>query len=125
MHVNRRLDAVVLERLANHRADGQVGHVVVIHDVEVDGVGAGLEHISNLLAQVGKVGRQDRRRDEVLLSEGSHVGTRDARSDGLASGRGRHEALRECGDEVEHGAAESVERSESESPAKIFEVRGR
>ena len=28
--VNRRLDAVVLERLADHRADGEVGHVVVV-----------------------------------------------------------------------------------------------
>jgi len=32
-HVDRRGDAVVAERLADHRANGQVRHVVVVHDL--------------------------------------------------------------------------------------------
>lgn len=35
VHVDRGLDAVVLERLAHHRANGQVGHEVVVHHVEL------------------------------------------------------------------------------------------
>jgi hypothetical protein len=32
-----------LERLANHRPKGEVGHVMVVHHVEVDPVGAGVD----------------------------------------------------------------------------------
>ena len=44
VHVDRRLDAVLAQRLAHQRADGEVRHVVVVHHVEVDEVGAGGEH---------------------------------------------------------------------------------
>ena len=56
MHVNRRGDAVLPQRLADQRADGQVGHVVVVHDVEMHDVGAGGEHVVDFLAEFGEVG---------------------------------------------------------------------
>ena len=65
------LDAVAAQRPANHRANGQVGHVVVIHDVEVDHVGAGLQHGFDFLAQAGEIGRQDGGGDPGALHIGS------------------------------------------------------
>ena len=60
-------NAVVAEGLADHGADGQVGNVVVVHDVEVDDVGTGLEDVVDLLAELGKVGGEDGGGDEVVL----------------------------------------------------------
>eukprot|EP00961_Rhodomonas_salina_P211999 2862508-Rhodomonas_salina.1 len=40
VHVDRGLNAVIAESLAHARADGEVGHVVVVHHVEVHHVGA-------------------------------------------------------------------------------------
>ena len=40
-------------------------HEVAVHDVAVDDPRAGVEHLGDLLAQVGEVGRQDRRRDPL------------------------------------------------------------
>ena len=60
-------NAVVAEGLADHGADGEVGHVVVVHDVEVDDVGAGLEDVVDLLAELGEVGGKDGGGDEVVL----------------------------------------------------------
>ena len=48
-----------LERRADHRAEGEVGHVMVVHHVEVDPVGAGGDHVAHLLAQAGEVGGED------------------------------------------------------------------
>ena len=47
-----------LEGLTNHGAEGQVGHVMVVHHVEVNPVCAGGNDIANFFAQTGKVGRQ-------------------------------------------------------------------
>ncbi|MNN86455.1 hypothetical protein D3C81_2038790 [compost metagenome] len=47
------------DRLAHQRAHGQIGHVMVVHHVEVDPVGAGLGHAADFLAQAGEVGGQD------------------------------------------------------------------
>ena len=47
------------DRRTDHRADGQVGHVVVVHHVEVDPVGAGGDDVAHFLAQAGEVGGQD------------------------------------------------------------------
>src|SRR5690606_38372425 len=38
VHVNGRLDAVVAQCLAYHRSDGEVGHIVIVHDVKVNDV---------------------------------------------------------------------------------------
>ena len=77
MHVDRRrgsirFHGVLLQRLADHRAEGQVGHVMVVHHVEVDPVGAGGQHVLDFLAQAGEVGRQDRRGDAVGGEGGAH-----------------------------------------------------
>ncbi|MNH27431.1 hypothetical protein D3C79_875430 [compost metagenome] len=48
VHVNRRGDAIIAQRLANHRPDGQIGYVVVIHYVEVHHVAAGGQHVSGI-----------------------------------------------------------------------------
>ena len=58
---------MLTESLAHARADGEVGHVVVVHDVEVDNVSAGSDHVVDLLAELGEVGREDRRSDEEVL----------------------------------------------------------
>ena len=44
------------QSLADHRAETQIRHVMVVHHVEVDPVGAGCQDIANLLAKTGKVG---------------------------------------------------------------------
>ncbi|MNW19736.1 hypothetical protein D3C71_2198560 [compost metagenome] len=41
VNVNRGGDAVVTQRFQNHRADGQVRHVVIVHDVEMDHIRTG------------------------------------------------------------------------------------
>ena len=63
VHVDRRGDAVLAQRLAHQRPDREVRHVVVVHHVEVDDVGAGGEHRCDFLAESREVGGQDRRRD--------------------------------------------------------------
>jgi len=58
---------MLTESLAHARADGEVGHVVVVHDVEVDNVSAGSDHVVDLLAELGEVGGEDGRSDEEVL----------------------------------------------------------
>ena len=62
MHVDRRLHAVLAERLAHQRADREIRHVMVVHDVEVNQIGAGREHRIHLFAEPREVGGQNRRR---------------------------------------------------------------
>ena len=47
------------DSLANHRAEGEVGHVMVVHHVKVHPVGPSGNDIFDLVAQAGKVGGQD------------------------------------------------------------------
>ena len=75
MHVDRRGDAVLAQRLAHQRADGEVGHVVVVHHVEVHPVGAGREHAVHVLAQPGEIGGEDGGRDDGGLAHGSSLGS--------------------------------------------------
>ena len=61
VHIHRHRRAihffgVRLDGLADHRAEGQVGHVMVVHHIEVDPVGPGVDHAVHLLAQESKVG---------------------------------------------------------------------
>jgi len=58
-------DRVRLDGLADHRPEREVGHVVVVHDVEMDPVGAGGDDALHLLAQPREVGREDGGRDAV------------------------------------------------------------
>ena len=64
VHVNRhgrtrRRFGVRLQGLADHGAKRQVGHVMVVHHVEMDPVGASGNDIAHFFAQAGKVGRED------------------------------------------------------------------
>ena len=65
--------AVLAQRLAHQRADGQVRHVVVVHHVEVHPVGAGREHVVHFLAQAGEVGGKDGWGDDAVGHGGSRV----------------------------------------------------
>mmetsp|Transcript_10127 Transcript_10127/g.21569 ORF Transcript_10127/g.21569 Transcript_10127/m.21569 type:complete len:255 (+) Transcript_10127:71-835(+) len=60
------LDAVIAQRLADHRANRQVWHVVVVHHVEVDSVSASSQDIVHFLPQVCEVCRQDGWGDDVV-----------------------------------------------------------
>ncbi len=57
--VDRRGDAVLAQRLAHHRPHRQVGHVMVVHDIEMDDVGPRRQHVLDLLPQTGEVGGEN------------------------------------------------------------------
>ena len=65
VHVEQRAGAVDerLQRLDDQRSDGDVGHEVAVHDVDVDDARAGVEHRLDVVAQAAEVGGQDGRRD--------------------------------------------------------------
>lgn len=58
-------DAVRAQRLAHHRAECEVGHIVLVHHVKVDPVGTGINHGTHLLAKAGKVRREDGGRNQA------------------------------------------------------------
>lgn len=58
---------MVTKGLTHHGSNGQVGDIVVVHDVKVDYVSTGLKDIVNLFTKPGKVSRKNRRSDEVVL----------------------------------------------------------
>jgi hypothetical protein len=62
--------ALAKSGLAYQRAYRQIGHVVIVHHVEMDNVCAGGDHVFNLFAQAGKVGGQDTGGDAI----GTHGG---------------------------------------------------
>jgi len=66
MHIDLGFDTVLAQGLADQRSDGQVGHIVVVHDVEVHDVRARGDDIVDFLAQARKIRRQDRRGDLVV-----------------------------------------------------------
>ena len=73
VHVDRRGDAVLAQRLAHQRADGEIRHVVIVHHVEVDQVGAGSEHRLHFLAEAREVGGEDGRSDPGRSWNGTFV----------------------------------------------------
>jgi hypothetical protein len=60
MHVEW-LGRVRPERLHHRGANGDVGHEMAVHDVDMDPVGPGHVDGADFLAQPRKIGRQDRR----------------------------------------------------------------
>ena len=54
---------ILAQSPANQRPHRQVGHVVVIHHIEMDDIGARFEHGLDLPAQAGEIGGKDGRRD--------------------------------------------------------------
>ena len=63
MHVERLL-GVRPDRFDDVRADRNVRHEMAVHDVDMDPVGAGGIDRAHLLAELGEIGGQDRRRDD-------------------------------------------------------------
>src|SRR5208337_3051766 len=51
------------KRCDERRPEGDVVHEMPVHHVEVNPIGAGRGDVAHLLAEFGKVGRQDRRRN--------------------------------------------------------------
>ena len=59
-----RLAGVRAERLHHCRPDGQVGHKMAVHHVDMDPVCAGAVDRAHFLAEPGEVGREDRGGDD-------------------------------------------------------------
>ena len=65
-----RLGRVRAQRLYHHRADGDVGHEMAVHHVDMHPIGPfGLDRAA-FGAEVGEISRQDRRRDLDGTREG-------------------------------------------------------
>ena len=57
---------VRLDRLADERADREIGNVMVVHHVEVQEIGARGDHRAHFVAEAREVRGQERRRDQVV-----------------------------------------------------------
>jgi hypothetical protein len=66
VHVDRRLDAMLAQRLAHQRANRQVGDIMVVHYVEVHDIGARGEHVIDFFAESREIGGQNRRGNLVI-----------------------------------------------------------
>ncbi|MNO72664.1 hypothetical protein D3C76_636180 [compost metagenome] len=67
VHIDRRGNTVAAQGLAELRAHGQVGHIVIIHDIDMDDIGTGGQHLLGLLSQPGEIGRQNRRSNPEIF----------------------------------------------------------
>ena len=56
VHVDGRGDARLAQRLAHHGPDGEIGHVVIVHHVEMNPIRARGDHGLHLLPEAGKIG---------------------------------------------------------------------
>ena len=57
---------VIAQRRAHHRAYREIGHVVIVHHVEVDHIGTGRHHGIDFGTQPGKIRRQYRRCNSIV-----------------------------------------------------------
>src|SRR6266702_2692346 len=73
MHVNR-LGDIGSDRLADERANREVRDIVIVHYVEMDEVGARLQHVCDLLAQPSEIGGENAGGDAVRAQ--GHVSPR-------------------------------------------------
>ena len=55
VHVDIRGHAMFAQCLTHHRTNGQIGHVVIIHHIEMHDVRTRGEHRIHLLSQTGKI----------------------------------------------------------------------
>ena len=97
VHVDRHLravgvDRVLAQRRADHRAEGQVRHVMVVHHVEVDPVGAGGDDVAHLVAEAREIGGQDARGDAKCCV----MAADESRSTLARGSRGTRSRLLEC-----------------------------
>ncbi|MNZ93517.1 hypothetical protein D3C78_1125880 [compost metagenome] len=67
VHIDRRGNTVAAQGLAELRAHGQVGHIVVIHDIDMDDIGSRSQHLLGFFTQAGKIGGQYRRCNPELF----------------------------------------------------------
>ena len=67
MNINGSSHAVVAKGFADHGSNGQVGDIVVVHDVEMNNIGTCFQDIVNFFSQFCEVGRKDRGSNEVVL----------------------------------------------------------
>ena len=56
VHINRRFNAVVAQCLANQRPNRQIWYEMIVHDVEVNDFGPGIEDSLNVIAQSSEIG---------------------------------------------------------------------
>jgi len=92
MHVDRRLDAVLAQRRAHERTDGQIRHIVIVHHIEVHEIRPRGEHGFDLLSQAGEVGGQNRRSNPERL----HVSIPPERIETKSDERGLRGISRSC-----------------------------
>jgi hypothetical protein len=55
VNVDGRHYTVLAQRLAYHRADRQIGYIVIVHDIEMDNVSTGGQDRVDLFPKAGKV----------------------------------------------------------------------
>ena len=63
--------AALAQGFAYHGPDSQVGHMMIVHHIEVHDIGAGGENVIDFLAQAGKIGGQDGWGNQVRVHDGS------------------------------------------------------
>mmetsp|Transcript_14893 Transcript_14893/g.37521 ORF Transcript_14893/g.37521 Transcript_14893/m.37521 type:complete len:275 (-) Transcript_14893:25-849(-) len=80
-------DTVVAKGLADHRSDCQVRNVVVVHDIKVNNIGSGLQHVVDLGTEAGEISRKDGRSNQVVLVSPNVQGS-SRTSGGLGCGEG-------------------------------------
>ena len=66
MHVERER-RMRPQRGDDARPEGDVGHEMPVHHIEMNPVGAGLRHRARLLAQPREIGRENRGRDDDAI----------------------------------------------------------
>ena len=59
MHVDGGGNTVFAQGFQHHRADGQVRHIVVVHDVKMHDIRTSSQHFRGVLTQAGKISRQN------------------------------------------------------------------
>ena len=64
--IDGRVHPTPVQRLEHQRADAQVRHVMVVHHVEMDQVGARGNHVVDFLTEFGEVRRENGRRDPAI-----------------------------------------------------------
>ena len=65
VHVDRRGNTVLAQRLADQRADREIRHIMIVHHVEMHDVRAGGKHVLHFFAQASEIGTENGRGDEV------------------------------------------------------------
>ena len=57
MHIDRRANPEIAQRLAHHRSDGEIGDEMIVHHIKVDQIRAGAEDRRHIVAEASEVGR--------------------------------------------------------------------